>query len=173
MRLLAALLLGFIAASAGFMGCSVDLEGSLTDADSLAARGNIDEAIESLKSVERAYVHDTTATLRIRSKMVDIYGGYAGDYSKAMALLAESVDRYPDRPETAANLFKLAFTCEALLRDMSKARQFYEMFLQKYPDHELATSVKVNLEHLGESEEEMLRRILEKASADSGKKGAR
>lgn len=153
-------------------GCSKNLDTVLSDADSLASRGNIEEAISGLKETEKEYASDTTAVMRIRTKMVDIYGYYGANYSAAISMLAESIDRYPDRPETAGNLFKLAFTYETLRGDLKKAREYYELFLQRYPGHELAESVRVNLEHLGESEEDMLKRILEKAAKDSASKKA-
>lgn len=151
-------------------GCSKNLDTVLSDADSLAFRGNIEEAIGGLKETEKEYASDTTAVMRIRTKMVDIYGYYGANYGAAISLLSESIDRYPDRPETAGNLFKLAFTYETLRGDLKKARELYELFLQRYPSHELAESVRVNLEHLGESEEDMLKRILEKAAKDSASK---
>ncbi len=143
------------------------IEETLSEVDSLVVAGKSEEALVLLGDLEERHPSDTLTVIRCRATMADIYGGQLHDTHKAVELLTAIVERYPDRPEASTSLFKIGFTYETVAHDMKKARDAYESFLKKYPDHELAASVRINLEHLGESEEEMLNRILEKNRQDS------
>ncbi|GIV45488.1 MAG: hypothetical protein KatS3mg036_0306 [Ignavibacterium sp.] len=59
------------------------------------------------------------------------------------------------------------FICAENLKDYKRAEYYYKKFLKAYPDHELASSVKVELDNLGKSPEE----ILKEKGVDLGDKG--
>lgn len=133
-----------------------------TRSDTLVNQGKFNEAIEMLGGVETYYPADTGAVIRSLNAMADIYAMNMNNYDQSVSLMQKIIDRYPDSPESPKCLFKIGFTCENMIKDIPRAKKSYEEFLAKYPNHELALSVKVSLEHLGESDEELLERLIKK-----------
>jgi tetratricopeptide (TPR) repeat protein len=66
------------------------------------------------------------------------------------------VQRYPANPKAAVALFLQGFINETELNDKAKAKSYYESFLEKYPNHELANDVRVTIANLGKSDEELV-----------------
>jgi tetratricopeptide (TPR) repeat protein len=62
---------------------------------------------------------------------------------------------FPTSPNHAKSLFMAGFVCANHLKNIDKAKRYYEEFLQKYPNHELSVSVKFELEHLGKDPAEL------------------
>jgi TolA-binding protein len=138
-------------------------------ADSLIQKGKYDEAIQTLEGVSKLIPSDTANMIKAGILVADVYGAHLNNYPKAIESLQRIVDTYPTEPLAATCLFKIGFTYETETKDMAKARQTYEEFLKKYPAHELATSVRLSLEHLGESDDELLERILKKNELGTAK----
>ncbi|MGK9475836.1 tetratricopeptide repeat protein [Melioribacter sp. OK-6-Me] len=67
---------------------------------------------------------------------------------------------YPDTPEAQKALFIAGYIEANELNDTSSARKTYEEFLKRYPDSEMATSVKLELEYLGVSPDKLLEQRL-------------
>lgn len=65
-------------------------------------------------------------------------------------------EQYPDKQPSALSLFLIGYIYNNNLQLHDSAKIFYELFLQKYPAHDLATSVKIELETLGLSPQEVL-----------------
>lgn len=130
--------------------------------DSLVRNNQPDKAIETLSLIEKYYPADTLMVIRSLDMTADIYASSLNQYDKTVAFLSRIIATYPQSAEAPKSLFKIGFTYENMLKDIPKARVHYEDFLKKYPDHELAVSVRVSLEHLGESDEELLNRLLKK-----------
>lgn len=53
-------------------------------------------------------------------------------------------------------LFISGFIYENQVRNMDKAREKYELFLEKYPEHQLRHDVEVTLKNLGKTPEEII-----------------
>lgn len=134
----------------------------LAAADTLIQKGRYEEAIRSLDEMDKVYPRDTTTIIKVGILRADVYAAHLNSYSKAIASLQKIVDAYPEDPLAATCLFKIGFTYETEMKDIVKAKQAYEAFLKKYPNHELASSVRLSMDHLGESDEELLERILKK-----------
>jgi len=79
------------------------------------------------------------------------------NYSDATKLLDKLVTDYPDSKAAPYGLFLNGFIFENDEYDLAKAKTRYELFLTKYPDHELAKSVKSSLKNLGKSPEQILK----------------
>lgn len=58
-----------------------------------------------------------------------------------------------------------AFIYENQLHGAEKAKKLYEEFMKKYPDHELAKDVKFSLDHIGKSDEELIKEFEAKQKA--------
>ncbi len=96
----------------------------------------------------------------------------AGRLASGLTYLMEAVncyhrvyDKFPASKRAPFCLFMEAFIYENQLHGMEKAKKLYEEFMKKYPDHELAKDVKFSLDHLGKSDEEMIKEFEEKQKA--------
>jgi len=56
---------------------------------------------------------------------------------------------YSKSPNAPHSLFMCGFIYANELKDLNKAKEYYNKFLTKYPNHELAPSAKIELENLG------------------------
>ena len=125
--------------------------------------GNTQAAIENLeKLIEKnpysEFAPDAFFTL------ASLYQSMEGDsvqkinnYLKAVEYYNELIDKFPNNQKTAEAIFMAGFICAENLRDFERARHYYKRFLKNYPDHELASSVQVELENLGKSPAEILK----------------
>lgn len=61
------------------------------------------------------------------------------------------VDKFPDGEYHAKAVFMIGFINANYTNNLEKAREYYNKFLEKYPDHDLADDAKYELENLGKS----------------------
>lgn len=94
------------------------------------------------------YLHDAGRT-----------AGYMRSFLKAIEMYRRVVEKYPENDQSANSTFMLGYTYDNDLKDYGEARKYYEMFLSKYPAHELAASAKVLLENLGVPDDEIIERL--------------
>jgi TolA-binding protein len=59
------------------------------------------------------------------------------------------VKNYPTGKFTAQSIFLIGFIANNYTKDLEEARKYYQMFIDKYPDNELISSAKYELENLG------------------------
>lgn len=78
---------------------------------------------------------------------------------KAIALYASILAHAPQHPKAATAQFMTGFIYANDLGDLEKAKTAYEAFLQKHPNDELAESAKMELENLGKSPEELIKKF--------------
>lgn len=81
---------------------------------------------------------------------------------QALDLYNRIIYQYPDYKKTPECLFLVGYIYENYMQDYGKAKQVYEEFLQKYPNHEFADDAKISIENLGKSPEELIRSFEEK-----------
>ena len=74
------------------------------------------------------------------------------EFAKAVEVHEKLMEEYPDSPHYAKSLFMVGFIYANHLKELDKAEKVLKEFLQKYPDDELAPSVKWELEHLGQDD---------------------
>ena len=72
------------------------------------------------------------------------------------------IERYPEMQPSALSLFLVGYIYGNNLHMYDSAKYHYEHFLQKYPDHELAPSVKMELETMGKSPQQVLESATER-----------
>ncbi len=80
-------------------------------------------------------------------------------YPKSLSLYDWIVESYPDYEKSATSLFLKGFIIENNLGDDEKAKEIYDLFLEKHPSHDLADDVQFLLENLGKTDEEILEMI--------------
>jgi len=78
---------------------------------------------------------------------------------KAIALYASILANAPQHPKAATAQFMTGFIYANDLNELGKAKAAYEAFLQKHPNDELAESAKMELENLGKSPEELIKKF--------------
>lgn len=127
--------------------------------------------------IEQAKANDNwDSTMTVSRRILSEYpqGRYAG---WARFALAESyrfknqprealdnyllfINRYPELQPAPVSLFLVGYIYSNNLQIKDSARFYFEQFLQKYPTHDLAPSVKLELESLGRSPAETLNDLI-------------
>lgn len=64
-------------------------------------------------------------------------------------------------------LFLAGFCEENVNKDTADARRFYELFMNRYPDHKLAEDAKFSIQNMKMSDEELIRMFEEKLKEES------
>lgn len=75
---------------------------------------------------------------------------------KAVYFYKKVYGKYKNSPEAERALFIASFIFANELNQLDSAKNNYELFLKNYPKSELAQSVKLELENLGSSPDEIL-----------------
>ena len=84
----------------------------------------------------------------------------------AIPLLLSFIDKYPDNINTPMAIFRLANLYESQVFDLENARKYYDLFLQKFPNSELAELVKLSVLNMGKTPEQLYDEVV---GADSSK----
>jgi len=89
-------------------------------------------------------------------KAADVSRGL-GEYGKAIQMWGKVWRDYPDFEKAPLALFLQGFTFDSNLEDKANAKKYYERFLEKFPNHELAGQVKMLLSVIGKSSDELVK----------------
>lgn len=138
------------------------------EADNFLKQDNIPDAVSSYENLLKEFP-DSKLAPQVLMKLAAIY------QSKRVTSLSELeslkkaneyymmvFEKYPDDAEAPTALFMAGFIQANELNDYDQATKTYNTFLQKYPDNDLAASAKQELENMGLSPEEILRKNLAK-----------
>jgi outer membrane protein assembly factor BamD (BamD/ComL family) len=98
-------------------------------------------------------------------KLAVIYANNLQLFEKSIATYKRIVDEYPQSQYVIQSNFMIGYRYANDLKDVEKAKVAYQNFMDQYPDHELASSVKWELEHLGQDISEIDLNINENDSA--------
>ncbi len=82
--------------------------------------------------------------------------------SGALEQLNILIEQYSGFDKADDALFLKGYIYENQLGELGRAKEVYERFLEKYPEHDFADDVEVSIEHLGRSPEELVRMFEEK-----------
>jgi outer membrane protein assembly factor BamD (BamD/ComL family) len=141
-------------------GMKTAIKGSLNTVTKGLDAGKLDNvAINKADSLMQAYVdkfpQDTLAPnfMLKTAKLLQMQRRY----SVANKVLDKLVTNYPDSKEAPEGLYLNGFIFENDEYALDKAKDRYELFLQKYPNDELAASVKTSLANLGKSPEDIIK----------------
>jgi len=85
-------------------------------------------------------------------------------YERAISIYEKVLEHYPDDENAPFALFHIAFNYDENLFDKQKAKLNYELFLEKYPDHDFASSVKELLLYIDKTPEEMYRELINRGN---------
>ena len=70
------------------------------------------------------------------------------DVSNSIKYLERIVGDFPDHPIRSKTLFLVGFTYAEQLHDFTKAQKAYQQYLNEYPEGEMASSVRIEIETL-------------------------
>jgi TolA-binding protein len=87
------------------------------------------------------------------------------DAKQSLDLYNRIIYQYPDFKKTPECLFLMGYIYENFFQELGKAKEIYEQFLAKYPNHDFADDARVSIENLGKSPEELIRSFEEKNKA--------
>lgn len=87
-------------------------------------------------------------------------------YKQAISHYESVYLNFPDDLNSPNALFMTAFLYANEIGNLDVAREKYELFIEKYPDHEMTASAKAELENLGVSAEEILQKKIVKGESE-------
>lgn len=145
-------------------GCSRKTDQEyLQTAENDVKGNNISEAIESYQTLVDEYPQSKLAPDALYEMAALYQNNLIKNLTKKESLLKSvkiyrSVyDKYPKSKKAPMALFMSGFILANELNDYDNASKTYNLFLKEFPNHELSTSAKEELKHLGLTPEEILK----------------
>ena len=114
---------------------------------------NIKVSLENLEKLIEHYP-DNTLAAQAQYRMGDIYMNDLNDFENAILSYQKVVDNYSSSSDASKALFMIGYYYANPTygeTNLEKASSYYNLFLEKFPDHELAPSVKFEMENLGKN----------------------
>ena len=89
-------------------------------------------------------------------------------YQGAIENFTKILEDYADGEFAPKSMFMVGYIHANHTRNLEEAKKYYTMFIEKYPDHELVSSAKYELETLGKdvNELEIFKKIEEQEVAE-------
>lgn len=151
-----------------FNGCSKKSEQEYWDlGHKFEKEGKFAEAIDSFESLVSNYPSSPKASAVLfeigklyQSKSVKNISN-TDALKKSISYYEKISDDYPNSPEAPSALFMVGFIYANDLRDFNSATQALKKFLAKYPKHEMASSAQAELDNMGLTPDEILKKNLE------------
>ncbi len=145
------------------VACSKSIESDYNQANELLKQNKIDEAIELfIKIAERK---DDNFSPKALIQLATIYQNKMDkklsdreSADKAQFYFKSVYEKFPGNPDAPKALFMSAFILANELYNYDDATKAYNLFLEKFPQHELAASAKQELDYIGLSPEEILKK---------------
>ncbi len=160
------LVLSFLFTGVFFLnGCSSkSADDYMSAAQENVKQKNISEAITNYESVVHEYPDSPQAPDALfqigtlyQNKMVKNISDVES-YKKAEKTFRLVYNKYPDDKKAPMALFLSGFILANDLRNFQSATSTYNLFLEKYPQHELASSAKQELSNMGLSPDQILKK---------------
>ena len=148
-----------------FYGCSTQNENDLME----SAKKNVEneqykEAINDYEKFIADYPHSKNLGI-VNFELAKLYQGKFAEgltkkesMEKAIEHYKVVYEDYPEMKEAPSSLFMTGFIQANELHKFDDAKETYNLFIKRYPDHELAASAQNELDNLGLSPEEILRK---------------
>lgn len=147
-----------------------------------------DLAIEKIENLEEKVYGDTTMNLNPKdvTDLIVAYTNYvrkypedemlcpnylfkAGELSMNMNLSTQAISnfskiqiKYPESDRYPYSIFLQAFIYDTQLKNYERAEEFYQHFINNFPDHELTDDAKASIENLGKSLDEIIKSFEQK-----------
>ena len=136
------------------------------EGEKFLSESKIPEAVISYETLINEYPNDILAP-DATARLASIYQNKQlknieeiQSIQKSVQLFRSIYDKYPNSEQAPMGLFMAGFVQANDLHDYDAASETYKLFLKTYPDHELATSAKEELDNMGLTPEEILKKNL-------------
>lgn len=147
-----------------FTACNTHKEKDLLDSASAKAKAkNYSEALKDYQTIINEYSKSDNAAESIFA-VAAMYHMYQipniskeESLKKAVSYYQKLYEQFAKNEKASKALFMAAFIQANELNQLDEARKSYQIFLENFPNHELASQAKIELENLGKSPEEMLK----------------
>ena len=120
--------------------------------------------LDATKSIELIHLYATYANKYPKDSLSPDYLFKSAEmliaikkYQEANSIYVKIIEQYPTYIKTPFCLFLEGFNYENNLKDYTNAKKCYDTFLSKYPTHKLATDVKMSLDNVGKSPEDIVK----------------
>jgi len=133
-------------------------------ANNLLKEKKIDEAIKHFETLITEYPESNIAP----KALIQLAGIYQNQmvkglktsesFNRAEKYFFEVYEKYPNSKDAPQSLFLSGFILANDLNDFDKATMRYKLFIEKYPSNSLAVSAKEELNNMGLSPEEILKK---------------
>lgn len=90
----------------------------------------------------------------------------AESLKKSVSLYKQIFNEYPNSEKAESSLFMASFILANDIRDYESAKKSYELYLEKYPNGNLAKDAKIELQNLGKTPEQVLKEKLQSEAAN-------
>ncbi len=145
------------------IACSESIENKFNKANELLKQNRIEEALSEFNVIAES--GDKNFAPKALIQIATIYQNKMDksisaleSADKAQFYFRSVYEKYPEYPDAAKALFMSAFILANELNKYDEATKAYNLFLEKFPNHELASYAKQELEFIGLSPEEILRK---------------
>lgn len=102
-----------------------------------------------------------------------VYLFKAGELSMNLNLSSQAISNfskiqrdYPKSERYPYSIFLTAFVYDTQLKNEEQAKEFYQKFINEFPNHELADDAQASIENLGKSLDEIIKSFEEKAKTE-------
>ena len=122
------------------------------------------EAIKAIEALIKEYPESDIAPKALvqlagiyQNQMVEKLNS-SESFDRAQKYFYQVYEKFPESEEAPQSLFLSGFILANDLKNFDLATSHYKLFLSKYPSHPLAISAKEELDNMGLSPEEILKR---------------
>ena len=148
-----------------FLSCSKTSDQDyLTQAEKSLKENNIDQAIKDIESLLNDYPESELAPKAL-AQLASIYQNQMvknikpeESFKRSQKYFKQVFEKYPNSEEAPKSLFLCGFILANNLNNYDEATSHYKLFLSKYPSHPLAASAQEELDNMGLSPEEILKK---------------
>lgn len=91
-------------------------------------------------------------------RVAELHNNGTRDFPKSIAAYRRLGMTYSETPQAPLSLFMMGFLYNNELKNFDSAGAVYRRFIERFPEHELTSSARAELENLGKSPEEIIER---------------
>jgi TolA-binding protein len=149
-------------------GCSKTSDkGYLNKAAESVKNGDISEAVSSYEKLVNEFPDSKLAPEALVKEAALYHDNKIKDISKEESLRKSAeifksiAEKYPKSEQAPSSLFMAGFIYANDIKDYDNAIKTYKLFLEKYPDNQLASSAKDEIDNMGLSPEQILKKKIE------------
>lgn len=138
----------------------IQMEADYTELTS--GKGTLEQIDSARKELIEAYVRyvDENPGDSLSTRYLDAaatqHANQPSESRKAIQLFDRLIQEYPESSSASEALFMKAYILSNNLQAYDEAKLYYEEFMRKYPNHELAASASAELKNMGISNEEIV-----------------